>query len=102
MFGFLTGIIDWFKGFFGKSTDDQVKEIRELTKQLCSFLPTVDSVLAMVSASHPEVVGPQAIAHAICNVVNAASPTELKSAPEVPAYVWSGSVNGVRVEGERV
>lgn len=71
---------------------EKVAEVRAKTTEICSYLPTVNSVAAMISAANPAVVTVGAIAQAICNAVTNPQQSLLKS--ECP------TVNGVCVEGE--
>ena len=84
-------------GCTGTSLTDTVKAIQDETVKLCSYLPTVNSVSAIISAGNPAVIGVSAVANAICTAVinwKTAQATPNSFATECP------KVNGVCVEGE--
>jgi len=63
----------------------------ELAKQICSFVPTADTILALVNTKDPQLAVASGIAHAICNAV----------APPGQATRASGTtfVRGVPIRG---
>jgi PBP1b-binding outer membrane lipoprotein LpoB len=84
-----------------ETQNDQVAKIREFTVRLCSFMPSVQSVTAILAAANPAVTGTLQIATAICDAVSDTpvpppGVASLKSDGECP------KVNDVCVEGEWV
>lgn len=75
---------------------DNVKAVQAATTKACSYLPTVASVSAMLTANNPTVIGVSAIAGAICNAVTKPPNVLGLKAEECP------EVNGVCVEGDFV
>lgn len=73
---------------------DNVKAVQSATTKACSYLPTVASVSAMLTAINPAVAGVAAIAGAICSAVK----------PKALGFKSDAcpKVNGVCVEGEFV
>lgn len=78
----------------GPSFDDDVQKVRDLTVKVCGFLPTVGTVLAILKASNPAVMGVVAVAAAICEAV--------KPKPVAALAALPPAVNGVKIEGEFV
>ena len=56
-------------------SSDQVTQIRSYSVQICNFLPSIESVIAIVNAPNPAVTGAFAIAKAICQAVTGGSET---------------------------
>ena len=78
--------------------DQAVAQVRAFCEKACSFLPTVESVTAMLTANNPTVVGATAVAHAICNAIKTKPFTlydDLYTKDSCP------KVNGVCVDGEK-
>jgi hypothetical protein len=88
----------------GGDVNAQVAEVQELCKKACSFLPTAQTVAAIISAGDPTVAGASAIAKAICDSVSAhlAANPELKTAPQKEEKCPWGEVAGVCIEGKPV
>lgn len=80
----------------GPSFDDDVSKIRDLTVKVCGFLPTVGTVISILKASNPAVMGVVAVATAICEAVKP------KPAATVGLLTLPPAVNGVPIEGEFV
>jgi hypothetical protein len=78
------------------SLENRVKEIQGYTVELCKYLPTAQSVTAIVTASNPAVSGGFAVAQAICVAVT-------RQASKATLYKDScPKVNGVCVEGDYI
>ena len=91
----LVGIL-LLAGCTGTSLTDTVKQIQDETVKLCAYLPTANSVAAIVSAANPAVVGIGAVANAICTAMinwQTDQKTINSFATECP------KVNGVCIEG---
>jgi hypothetical protein len=78
------------------SLESRVKDIQKYTVELCKYLPTAQSVTAIVTASNPAVTGGFAIAQAICVAVSRQASTATLYKDTCPR------VNGVCVEGVHV
>jgi hypothetical protein len=78
------------------SLENRVKEIQGYTVELCKYLPTAQSVTAIVTASNPAVSGGFAIAQAICVAVTRQASSATLYKDHCPM------VNGVCVEGVHV
>lgn len=90
-----TGLFDWFWGLLGYSQNKTVKAVRDKTVELCGFLPTVETVLALLAVSHPGVATAVVVARKICGAVTKSKMTLLAgNAPII--------VDGVVIEGEFV
>jgi hypothetical protein len=61
----------------------------------CKFLPTVETVLSLMSAADPTVAGGEAIGEAICKALPPAPPKGTAAFPHGPVVV-----HGVQVKGE--
>jgi hypothetical protein len=91
-----------------ETVDAKVGAVQELTKKICQFLPTVQSVTAIfaaASATDPTLATVTAVATAICDIVikseKAVETPEgkvLKGQAECPY----GEVFGVCVEGKKL
>lgn len=81
-------------GLFGQR--DDVKAVQDKVVAMCGYLPTAQSVAAMLAATNPVVTGVVGIATAICEVVS----VPLSGMQLISAKV--GTVNGVPVEGDWV
>jgi phosphohistidine phosphatase SixA len=95
--GWLTGLLDWVLGWFSSSESKLVKAVRDSTVLLCGFLPTVETVVALVAVQNPAVMTAMGIARKICAAVTSAPKTGrigLMSAPVI--------VDGIVIEGEFV
>lgn len=90
----------------------QVQKVREFAVRLCGFLPSVNSVAAILAASNPQVSGTLAVATAICDAVAEKPPVETPAVHR-GSLVWPTiliqvqdkpkdcpQVNGVCVDGE--
>ena len=89
-----------------EKVDETVAQVQALTVQICSFLPTVQTVTDIIAAASPAVKGANAIAKAICDAVTA-NPAAVQPAlfiaeeettPDKPCP----EVNGVCIKGEFV
>jgi hypothetical protein len=94
-------LLPWHQG----DVNAQVAEVQELTKKACSFLPTAQTVAAIITAGDPTVAGASAIAKAICDAVtkSAEAPqAPLGAAPKKAEECPYGKVAGVCIEGKKV
>jgi phosphohistidine phosphatase SixA len=91
--GWLTDWLDWVLGWFNSSESKLVKAVRESTVLLCGFLPTVETVLALIAVQNPAVMTAAGIARKICEAVSPANGT-MKTNLRPPM------VDGVVIEGE--
>jgi hypothetical protein len=89
----LDTLFGWLLGLFGSSDNDLVKTIREKTVEYCGFLPTVETVAALIAVNNPALTTGFIIAKKICAAVTAQKMSLL--AGEAPIIV-----DGVVVEGE--
>lgn len=87
------GLLNWLWGLFGNSESKLVKAIREKTVELCGFLPTVETVVALVAVNNPAVTTAIVIAKKICMAVSAQKQTLIGGSHPV-------IVDGVVIEGE--
>jgi hypothetical protein len=72
---------------------DQVRQVAVVT---CGFLPTVETVAAIISAGNPLISGVSTIASAICAAVTALPPVQLRRGAAPP------TVAGVVIHGRFV
>src|SRR5262245_976490 len=92
--GWLTGLLDWVLSLFVSSENPQVKSVRDVTVQLCGFLPTVECVVALLAAN-PASATAIMIAKKICAAVSLPRPvTAMGEAPII--------VDGVVIQGQFV
>lgn len=98
----VTGLVSWFMGLFGVVTTDtdEVVKIQAAAVRLCGFLPTVETVVALIGAVAP-VPGASmgtVVAKRICEAVtkSKAAMKVLGSEPLKPI------IDGVVIEGEWV
>jgi precorrin-3B methylase len=86
----------------GGNVEAQVAEVQELCKRACSFLPTAQTVAAIISAGDPTVAGASAIAKAICDQVTKAIAENpaLKTLPKTEAECPYGKVAGACIDGK--
>jgi hypothetical protein len=91
----LDSLIDWVWGWFSSSDSPMVNKVREGTVMLCGFLPTVETVVALIAVQNPAIMTAMGIARKICAAV---SPTKgtMKTNLKPPM------VDGVKIEGEFV
>ena len=87
-------------GWYENHKDD-VQLVIDYAVQLCNFKPKVESVLAMVSAPNPTVVGAFQIAMAICTAITPSQSQGLMSVPPTDSDDCP-KVNGVCIEGDFV
>lgn len=93
----ILGVVPWLLGMFGHR--DDVKAVQERVVEMCGFLPTANSVAAMLSAGNPVVTGVMGIATAICQAVSSTRRTGLSL---IAMRSGLGEVNGVPIEGDFV
>lgn len=88
----------------GGDVNAQITEVQDLCKKACSFLPTAQTVAAIITAGDPTVAGASAIAKAICDQVSKAleANPELKTAPKAAEECPFGKVAGVCIDGKPV
>lgn len=94
--GWLDGLFSWVWGLFASSENKTVKAVRDATRVLCGFLPTVETVLALI-AVNPAAATALVIAKKICAAVTAQKPAMLMGGEKPPIIV-----DGVVIEGEFV
>jgi phosphohistidine phosphatase SixA len=87
------GLLDWVLGWFKNSESKLVVAVRETTVLLCGFLPTVETVVALIAVQNPAIMTAAGVARKICAAV---SPTKgtMKTNLKPPM------VDGVVIEGE--
>lgn len=97
----ITGLFSWVMSLFGVPNADteEVVKIQATAVRLCGFLPTVDTVLALMAAN-PLVATGTVIARKICTAVTARKPSMMLAgmAGGSPPII----VDGVVIEGEFV
>ena len=93
--GWLAGLAEWLAGLFRSSENKKVVAVRETTRKLCGFLPTVETVLALLAVNNPAVATASIIARKICAAVSAPRPVTLMG--DAPIMV-----DGVEIKGEFV
>ena len=84
-------------GCSGSSLADKVKSVQDEAVKLCAYLPTANSVSAIITAGNPTVVGISAVANAICTAV-----INWQKDQVTPNSFATGcpKVNGICVEGQ--
>jgi len=109
----LSGIFSWFSSLFGGGTrpdSNVVVAIQAMAVKLCSFLPTAETVITLISVSSPAVAAPATvvvnIAKQICKIV-----TEMPATPAAtvltltspePVTVQSWQVGDIVITGSFV
>jgi hypothetical protein len=93
--GWLDSLIGWVWSWFSDSEAKLVKTVRELTVKACGFLPTVETVVALIAVQNPAVVTAMGIARKICAAVTSAPKTGRMSLIGSPVIV-----DGIVIEGE--
>jgi hypothetical protein len=91
----LTGLFDWVWSLLGMSENKTVQVVREKTVELCGFLPTVETVVALLAVNNPAAVTAVVIAKKICTAVTRAKMVTLTGAAPI-------IVDGVVIEGDFV
>jgi hypothetical protein len=81
-------LINWLWEWFESSESKTIKAVREITVQMCDFLPTVETAAALVAVT---------IAKKICSAVTAAKPAMLMGTEGPPIIV-----DGVVIDGQFV
>lgn len=89
----ITGLFGWFWELLGWSDNKTVKAVREKTVELCGFLPTIETVVALLAVNNPAAVTAVVIANKICMAVTKSKMSLL--AGDAPVIV-----DGVVIEGE--
>jgi hypothetical protein len=96
----LDGVINWLAGWFASSENETVKAVRDATVILCGFLPTVETVAALIAVNNPAMAATAApavlIAKKICTAVKA---------PRMQSLLGGDAqiiVDGIVIEGEFV
>lgn len=96
----VTGLVSWFMGMFGITTTntEEVVKAQAAAVRLCGFLPTVETVIALMGIVTPGVNMATTIARKICEAVtrSKAAAKVLGSEPLKPM------VDGIVIEGEFV
>lgn len=79
-----------------------IGQVQAYTAQVCKFIPTVATILAIVNSGIGSVVG--AVGSAICNAVPPTASARFKALPKLGAIFagTAGTVNGVAITGWRV
>jgi hypothetical protein len=94
-------LINWLWEWFESSESKLVRTVREVTVQMCGFLPTVETAAALVAvsapASAPVITTAVTIAKKICSAVTAAKPAMLLGTERPPIIV-----DGVVIDGQFV
>jgi hypothetical protein len=94
-------LINWLWEWFESSESKTIKAVREITVQMCDFLPTVETAAALVAVnvptSAPVVTVAVTIAKKICSAVTAAKPAMLMGTEGPPIIV-----DGVVIDGQFV
>jgi hypothetical protein len=88
----IDSIIDWVVGWFNTSANPRVVAVREVTVELCGFLPTVETVVNLIAAN-PVSTTAVMIAKKICAAVSPDNGTAKTS-------LRKPTVDGVEIEGE--
>jgi hypothetical protein len=76
--------------------DDVVAETQSLGAKICKFVPTAQTVLAILGAGRPELASGAAVAKAICDAISA-QPKAQPGALAEPAVVAGVVVRGSRL-----
>lgn len=94
--GLLEGLVGWLMSWFTNSESKLVKDVRKTTVEMCRFLPTIETVVALVAVNNAAVAAASApavlIAKKICAAVTARKQGLLGDIPVI--------VDGVVIEGE--
>lgn len=92
------GFFSWLGWLFGFRTTntEEVTKIQAGAVRLCGFLPTVDTVLALLSTANPTVATASIIAKKICAAVTNAKSVSTLMGGEMPKPM----VDGIVIEGE--
>lgn len=77
------------------STADIIAQVRQAAVATCGFLPTIETVAAIIAAGNPTVVIAGTVASAICSAVTASTPLARRRGV-LP------TVNGVVIHGRFV
>jgi hypothetical protein len=89
----LTGLFSWVWSLFEDSDSKLVQTIREQTVRLCGFLPTVETVTALIAVNNPALTTGFIIAKKICAAVTAQKMSLISG--DMPVIV-----DGVVIEGD--
>jgi hypothetical protein len=90
MFGWAKRLWTWLM----TEADEDVALIQQHTVKLCGFLPTVQTVTAILGLGNPALQAASAIATAICRAVSKDKVSTLVSTPP--------TIEGIVIEGEYV
>jgi hypothetical protein len=78
--------------------NDPVAAVQNAARKACAFLPTAETVAGIIKAGDPRLATASAIAAAICDAINPATPAGTMNLLFKPAP----TVDGVVIRGERV